>query len=159
MRYNIPRAPRQSQTLSEDCGKLGRRSSQNLPLRKAIDFSCSRFTADFATVHLKHILLYDLWFSSPPSGTTEPCQNIGLLKYRIFLKMYGAEPGFSPDMAPSFLLRKQRKHMGDYWSASIFKYISLSIALLHYWGISQTRNWMLLKATDLLFVTSFSAHT
>ncbi len=103
IRYNIPRAPRQSQTLSEDCGKLGRRSSQNLPLSKAIDFSSSRFTADFATVHRKDILPYDLRFFSP-SGTTEPCQNIGLLKSGIFLQIYGAEPGFSPDVVPCFLL-------------------------------------------------------
>lgn len=96
--------------MSEDCGKLGRRSSQNPPLRKAIDFSFSCFTADFATVHRKDILLYDLRFFFP-SGTTEPCQNIGLLKSRIFLKMYGAEPGFSPDVVPCFLLR----YKGSTW--------------------------------------------
>ncbi len=113
IRYNIPRAPRQSQTVSEDCGKLGRRSSQNLPLSKAIDLSSSRFTADFATVHRKDILPYDLRFFSPP-GTTEPCQNVGLLKSGIFLQIYGAEPSFSPDVVPCFLLQKQMKHMGDH---------------------------------------------
>lgn len=92
--------------MSEDCGKLGRRSSQNPPLRKAIDFSFSCFTADFATVHRKDILLYDLRFFFP-SGTTEPCQNVGLLKSGIFLKIYGAEPGFSSDVIPCFLLRNK----------------------------------------------------
>lgn len=137
-RYNIPRASRQSQTLSEDCGKLGRRSSQNLPLSKAIDFSSSRFTADFATVHRKDILPYDLRFFSPlrhyralPKRRTTKIWNIPTDLWcwaRLF-----------PWCGSLFSPLKQRKHMGDHWSSSIFKYISVSTALLHYWGKSDEK--------------------
>lgn len=156
-RYNIPRASRQSQTLSEDCGKLGRRSSQNLPLSKAIDFSSSRFTADFATVHRKDILPYDLRFFSP-SGTTEPCQNVELLKSGIFLQIYGAEPGFSPDVVPCFLLWNK----GSTWEiteAPAYLNTSPYRPLFCIIEASQTRNWTLLKATDLLFIMSSKTST